>query len=638
MESETPTPRGVKCSNEKVADKTRQDFGAADPENSLVYEFTAGLEDAQDFDPFGGGATIEPGDLEPAAFPAKIPTIEAEQLCRRMAAYLRGWCANGIRWILAPEFKRRFAKRSGYSWRHVDDVFPQFQRYTTEFVFKRARLGRSTCILIHPKNRRHVLTLREARARLVGAIRSMAGKVRGRVGIGLDFLANFQRTTGLAPEHIFRAWQSLRRIDGLCAWWSGRKNGRKFYVEPVAKPDLGAGSAKNLPDSAAGFAGQVSHPENCRGISPLRGNRSENRAAFAAKRSPDEKSGSLRSQSFGVGEGTARPVGPHEPNENASDTAERSGCTSGEDVQTAPTCAAPPRGPCKPAFDARGSGAASGDSPENVHRGRPDSPANFRWKPALEPLHVCNRWLAPRKIRGKANFLAFVILQNMHADFPRVRFRPIHARNFAEDALRAGYLDSEICAAYRLGLDETQNSAAADVEHGERRDYWEAREQQRAGKLGMREPSQAVARAWLRLRADERSDAERWAAIFARSPAPMPRPAARSSGGENAAAGSPRSPRGETAAGSSSARENSSRETPAVVTAARPAVAAETPREDLPAPSPGLVRAHRDEHATFEQYLAACGVTLLELLKQPRAAQAEFVKGMRAWKATRQKK
>jgi hypothetical protein len=589
MESETPTPGRVKGSNEKVTDIFPREMPHP---AELRQAFADGQDDAPDCDPFGVG-DLTPEDLAPAPFPKKIPATSSENLLRRMAAYLHGWCANGIFWVLAPEFKRRFAKRTGYSWDHVHDVFPEFMRYTTEFVFKRARLGRSTCILIHPKNRKNVLTQREARARLVGAIRSMAAKVKGRVGIGLKFLENFAHQTGLAPEHVLRAWQSLRRIDGLSAWWGGRKSGRKFYVEPMR-------GEKNSSGASAGNAAQVSLPENTGGISPLRGNRSENSDAAASDRSQAGQCGSLRSHSGERGGGTAFGVASPDPITAPSDTSNRATPSSGADDQTAPTCAHPPGGACKPSSDARGSGAPSGEAPENLHRGPAENPQNFRWRSTAEPLQIGNRWISPRKLRGKANFLAFVVLQNFHAEFFRVRFRPAHARNFAEAALRAGFLDSEICAAYRLGLDETQNSAARDWHENIASD-------------GMREPSQAVARAWLRLRADERSDAERWAAIFAR----------------------PQCPRGDSAAGGLHAR--SSRAPAGEFRQVGPGLRVRIQKDDasqvapLPTPAPALVKAHRDEHATVEKYLAVRGMKLLDLLKLPRAEQAEFIRELREW-------
>jgi hypothetical protein len=604
MESETPRPRGVKCRNEKVADIFTRKIPETVGENP---DFAAGRADAAESDPFGVGE-LAPEDLAPAPFPQKIPAIECEKLCRRMAAYLHGWCANGIFWILAAEFKRRFAARTGYSWRHIDDIFPQFQSYTTEFVFNRARLGRSWCILIHPKNRKNVLTLREARARLVGAIRSFVSKARGRVGIGRKFLENFHAITGLAPEHILRAWQSLRRIDGLSAWWGGRKTGRKFYVEP--RP-LWHGE-KNSPEPGAGSAGQNSYPEIARGISPPSGGIDQKTAA--KPQDSGRSSGSLRSQPGEVGgEAAGSVVAEERP---LRDTPPRPGWSSSGDVSTAPAGAAQSTQPPKPGFDCHGFG---------------------RWKPARKPFRVGDRWVSAAKLQRKANFLAFGPLQNLHRDSWRVRFRPTTIPNFARSALEEGFADWQICAAYRRGLDACHQAAAKDQAAAENLDYWRARERVRAGEIGVREPSQAVAVAWEILRGDGRAPAERWAALFRGEVCPQKIFPVEKAAPENPHQRETAAP-GARAAAKGGRAPGPTYRTIAPGLRVRSQASPEVARVAATNPEPALLRALSREGVaaekplrTIEAYIKTRGLTMAELFQLPRPAQAAILAEARAW-------
>lgn len=490
-------------------------------------------------------AVKQSDDDSPEKFPQVIPDIESENLCRRFDGYLKGWFRNNVPCVLAAEFKRRFKKRTGYSWKHIDDVFPTFQRWSTNFRFQRQRLGRSTCVVITLRYRPMVLTTAEVRRRLVGAIRNHVAK-SGCAHVDRKFLENFHRLTGVSPEQIFYAWRTLRRIDGHRCRWRGRGNGVNFYVQ----------------------AGVISHPEIASGISPPTGGKDMKTSAALPPGLQGRSSSSLRSHQSSYSKdrlpGYARP----------------------KRIDRA-----------KP--------------PQNDH-------ACHRWKPVLEPLHVCNRWVSAARILRKANFLAFGPMQNLHSAFFRVRFGPMHARNFAEAALRMGFLDSEICAAYRVGLEETQASAARDWH-----DF--------GGGDGMREPSQAVARGWLRLRADERTDEARWAAIFRGEVSPeLGSPAARA---ESAAARSPE-PRGEFRAIAPGVRVRIPTPEPARLPTPDDYSAKIRAAARLPDPAPGLLRASMKEPKTFEKYLASRNFTIADVLKLPRAKQQEFVRAMHAWQKT----
>lgn len=404
----------------------------------------------------------------PTPFPEKIPDIASETLCRRIAGYLRGMMANGLPCVLAAELKRRYAKRSGYSLRHVDDVFPSFQKWATEFVFKKQRFGRSTCIVITRRHRPLVLTMAEIRRRLIGAICNHVAK-SGRAHVGHKFLENFHSLSGIPPERIFAAWHTIHRIEGYSVRWCGRRNGKFLEV----KFPRGLKSEK------------ISHPENASGISPLRGKRSENSGGCApgirngpAARSARDRAGGEGSQPGGFAPEAQRSATGSEPGPPADEADERI-----------------PYGR-----------HARGDPPQN---GYDEHGSLHRWRPVASPLHVCGRWVSAARITGKANFLVFGPLKNLHATFWRVLFRVPHARNFAVAALRAGFLDAQICAAYRHGLDVSEKSAVRDREAAGLEHEWHPRE-----------PSQAVSIAWEVLRKDGREDAARWADIFEGRAAP----------------------------------------------------------------------------------------------------------------------
>ncbi len=421
-----------------------------------------------------------------------------------------------------------------------------------------------------------MITKAEVRRRLIGAIRKHVAK-SGRLHVDRKFLENFHGLTGLPPEHIFYAWRTLRRIDGLSCRWRGRGNGVNFYVERSR-------------------AGKISHPENAAVISPLRGKDQKTGPGEPAG-FPDESSGPLRGQ---PGEGR---------------------------VETAP------------ASVHRGS-----DPPGRLAGGVPPPAGEWLSKPGdfgrfsgEIPLQVCNRWISARKIRAKACWLSFTVFLHLHTSRPRVKFGAIYARNFAVAALRAGFGDVEICAAYQVGLDEAQASAVKDVSKAEDRDYFKAREEQRAGSLGYREPSQVIARAWLRLRSDTRSDEERWADFFAGKPGKLPRQssavlhttasartgASSSSSAQNAAAGRWRTlgPGLRIRLTDAEIAENARRGEPGPLEQMKRAAKKQSDT------SPAVEKLQRRDHATFEAHLKARGMTVADLLKLSRAEQQAFVRG-----------
>ncbi len=516
------------------------------------------------------------------SFPGTIPDLECAELCRRFDGYLKGMFRNNLPCVLAAEFKRRFKKKTGLSWRHIDDIFPTFQKWSTNFRFKKQRLGRSTCIVITLRYRPLVLTTAECRRRLVGAIRNHVAK-SNRAHVDRKFLENFHSLTGLPAEQIFYAWRTLRRIEGCSCRWRGRGNGVNFYVEPSK-------------------AGQVSHPENASGISPLPGGKEMKTRSPLAPRFPDRSSGGRWPLQGGVGEDRAR-LSPPEPGEEGQEsTAPRPGSSPGGDFH-------------------RPSGLPRSEVNRSNRLGNDRVIA--RWKPARPPLHVGGRWIAAARILSKANFLAFGPLQHLHATFFRVRFGPMHARNFCEEALRAGFLDSEICAAYRVGLEETQKSATRDWRTDISFD-------------GIREPSQAVARAWLRLRADGRTDEQRWLAIFRGEVAPQLRSAGpRADSGAEGLRETVTSPASPAIAPSRSDYRQSAPGLRVRSDESQAELAQRRAAAKLPDPAPALIRvasrAHFSGSPTFENFLRMRKVTMPELLKLSRAEQQKFVREMHAW-------
>lgn len=560
------------------------------------------------------GGAAPPGD-----FPRELP-VELLNKVNRFNGYLEHTFENRKPYELMVHARKKFARKLGLSWDHVDRVSRAWMRWQTNFTISRERYtSRSTMIVIRKKYRSEVLTTAEVRRRLAGAIRNHVARW-GQAHIDRKFLENFHRLYGLPPEQIAAAWRSLRYIEGCKSHWKGVGRGENFYVE----------AQKNA---------QVSPRQFSRGISPPTGGKEMKTAALPP--SPEPQTDRARG---------AAP--PHPLTEKLENTTHRPGEPPGGDVQ-------------KPS----GWPEEEGDAPKPATNER----AFHRWKPSSIPLHVCDRWVSAARLGRKAFWLALNPLMRATTEFRGVRWSAGHAVNFAKSALAAGFLDSEICAAWRVGLEETQASARRDFEASEAR-------RDREGWVGdpwrPRELSQTVARAWLRLRADERSDEARWKEIFAgrANPAgkalsregakgakekPEEKPSSRAGSGaerSNADPAAPAAPRAETsAAGSAVVRP--SRPSPLRETSFRGVAGArvrQLPEErekpaakktrdiefpdgsiyTVPAKFPDTTPAAKramGEGATFERYLTLRGLVLDDLLKKSRAEQQKFVREMHAW-------
>ena len=620
MESETPSPGLVNSSDEKSSEDLTKagehDGGklAIDPKRRRVLEMLHAL-----------------GELEPDATPApsvqEVPDVEFAKLVRRIEGYCSGVFRNGLPCFLLVELIKRFAKRTGYSIKHTQDAARQWMKWTSKFTFRRQRLGRSTCVVIVPRVRRgEILTLSEIRRRLIGAIRNYVAKSGG-VKVGRKFLENFHKRYGLPPEEILHAWETIRWIDGCRCQWQGRGRKRVLRVlpEPAAlaashKRQMG-GRAKNLKTgNLPGLvAGLVSLPEIASGISPPSGG-NDLKTAASPSRLPDKSSSSLRSQPGEGGEGSPfRYAEPWktQPGAPAADFRIPSGTPRLGEI------------PRKPAEKDHGS---------------------YRWQPSAQPLRVCNRWISAAKLRAKANFLVFQPLLHAHAAAFRVRFRVQHALNFAEGALRAGFLDSEICAAYRSGLDTAQQMAARDFDAAANLDFWRAKERDRAAEF-TREPSQAVSEAWKILRADSRSDEDRWETIFRGDARPAFACGAANRAADHVETGANDGVNSRVQGNAAESRKLGWRvvgpglklramEPEPRAPAPKPARTAATTAKKIefgkdgavieykegPDLTPALSKASLKSPDTIEAHMQARGLTIDALLKLPRAAQQKFVR------------
>ncbi len=537
--------------------------------------------------------------LPPDEFPSEIP-VELLDLTRRFNRYVEGTFANGKLYERMVDARRKFKKATGFSWDHVDRMSRVFLKWSTNYKFSRERHGRSTYIYIRPKRRPLVLSTAEVRRRLVGAIVAHVARW-GHGHIDRKFLENFHSLHGLPPEQITHAWQTIKFVDGhKCRWKGGAGRGANLYVE----------RDKNS---------QVSPRQNRRGISPPTGGKEMKTGALP--QIPDPQT----DRAFAVGS-----LDP--PVKTQESIASRPGGPTGGDIH-------------EPSGRPEGEGMPA-EPPQSAR-------AFHRWKPCAKPLHVCDRWIPAARIRRKAFWMVFNPISAMHAAAPGVAWKPGYAVKFCREALELGFLDSEICAAWRVGLEDTQASAARDWDRiEERRDRagWVTEEWR------PRELSQCVARAWLRLRADERSDEERWSAIFSggakpagaalvaahsaktgAAPASVPPkapgalPAARAGTlGASAAPGQSGPPRGEfrTVAPGLRVRIDPAEEWQKKKAAAK----------KLPDLTPALARASLGEAVTFESYLKTRGLTLPEVLKMPRAAQQNFVREMHTWQKNRSEK
>jgi hypothetical protein len=573
-------------------------------------------------------------------FPREIPE-ELGKMVRRLNGYAHGCLAHGKPWESMKALRTKFARRTGYSWQHVDRASRVLMKWCTTLKFSRQRWGRSTVIVFSRRSSRLVLSTEEVRRRLVGAILKYVAK-SGECFVNRRFLENFHGRYPLPPEQILAAWRSLKRIEGCVIQWQQR--GRNRWLRVRLAPAAAVASYARQLGGRAKFsktltpaqldAARISLRQNASGISPLRGK--DQKTGAQAPRVPDRSSGSLRSPPGELGgdspPGTSRqdaPPGTRLPGEPPalpsarSDTTIRPGLAPSGDVQTSPRPFPLPAGEGNPWLAER---------------------KNAGWKSDPPPLHVCNRWVSGKRLRAKANFLAFGRFAAWHVTAPRVKFGPMHARNFAEQALRAGFGDGQICAAYRAGLDVTQREAERDQTMAEDRDYWAARENLRTADLGWREPSQVIAVAWRELHQDARTIAERWAHYFAAAPAPAARRAETGATAAVTARALPRAaPSQSGTAAPKPAREASRwrtigpglriRETdmqpepPRAPAAHRdPDMAKLPPLKKLPDTAPAVLSLSAKSPELLESHLKKRGLTVADLLKLSRAEQQAFVR------------
>ncbi len=548
-----------------------------------------------------GEINAEGETLPPEVFPSEIP-VDLLDITRRFNRYIEGTFANGKLYERMRDARVKFQKATGFSWDHVDRMSRVFMRWSTAYKFSRERHGRSTFIYIRPKRRPLVLSTAEVRRRLVGAIRNTVARW-GSAHIDRKFLENFHSLTGLPPEQITHAWRTIKFVEGCkCRWKGGTGRGANLYVE--GRPH-----------------GEVSLRQKRRGISPLRG---KDMKTAAWPHEPDHQT----DRAFGV-------ASPEPLAKTGESIAHRSGSPGGE-------------------ADSKPSGMPAGE-------GSPAKPplvprANHRWIPVRAPLQVCDRWVSAARLDRKVFWLVFNPLQTLTLAVAAVEWVPGYAVNFCREALEMGFLDSEICAAWQVGLEETKVSAARDfakIEEKRDRSGWVSEEWR------PRALSQTVARAWLRLRSDERSDEERWRAIFAGEVKPAaeklkaPRAAPRAeTGAERSsvtarAAGTPATSHGSGRAGSG-AGGSVRGEFRTIAPGLRVRIEGENPAGEwekkkaavrkLPDLTPALARASMGEAATFESYLKTRGMALADVLKLPRAAQQNFVREMHAWQKARSEK
>jgi hypothetical protein len=496
VESRTPKPGRVKGADAKIADNRVTQKAGSEWENVPP--------------PLSANPDLPEQDDEPEKFPVKvgrqrelpecsersgITGSQLEDYCRRLDGYAEGCFSHGKPWEMMARLKEKMQRKTRYSWDHIDRATRAWMQWTANFKFSRHRFGRSTCIVITQKRRPLVLSREEVCRRLVGAIRNYVAQ-SGRVHVDRKFLENFHARYGLPAEAILSAWRSIYRIEGLVCRWKGKGNGRKLYVQtPPAARDATAARQKPA---------KFSPRQNASGISPLRGKDRKTPATPEGFQSGSSSSAASQAWSGVAGRELGRET-----------HSARSPPTDGKDDQSR-----------------SGNGPSAGAIPKPLG----NDPLADHWPAAWKPLHVCDRWIGPAKLAGKTNLIVFRILAPMHETFRLVEWRQGYAWKFAAEAIASGFLDCEICAAYRTGLEQSQRDVMR--EDGAPRLSGRAREDGSWETLWVRDPrvpSQAISIAWNILRADERSDEERWSAIFrgdvtpagaalkpVRTPAPKP--------------------------------------------------------------------------------------------------------------------
>ncbi len=563
MESESPDPGRVKQSAKKFAHKLAANLPAQ----------CAG--EHSDVPPPDNSASPAPEllEAEPSPgekFPESIPANLLENCCRRFDGYAE--YIGQKPWELMSVLKVKLQKKTKLSADHIDRASRHWMKWTANFRFKKHRFNRSTCIVITRVNRPLILTRAGVRRRLVGAIENYVEKA-GVAYVNRKFLENFHHRYGLPPEAIFYAWAKLYRIEGCLCHWQGAGNGKTFVV---MTPETAARKTARRQKTA-----RVSHRHFTSGISPLRG--IDRKTTAPPVRSQTESSSSAASPAW---PGDARRDFPEES------TANRSPPTPGEDDQSTAATAAPGPDPPKPLG--------------NDH-------ACDHWPAVWKPLHVCGRWIGPTRLDRKTRFLVFGVLEPMHERFQLVEWRPGYAWRFVAEAIAMGFLDSEIVAAYRTGLEESNRAAVKD---GPPR--LTAREDgAQVWQRDRRVPSQAIAIAWRILREDTRSDEERWAAIFRGEVAPA--------GEKLKTARSTTAPK--------TARKRAPAPAPAPPPPEKPAadpkaeeIAAIFDSTTTPAMQRQLLRLDAKLNPTFEAHMKARGLDTAALLRLSRGEQQKFVR------------
>lgn len=393
----------------------------------------------------------------------EIPDYRTRDLFARFLGYLAGAFRSGARYLWQRDLLRSFAAssrrrgRMGYSLTHVEDAFPAFKRWCRSFRFTMEHIGRSWRAKVEPAFAGERGGA-EIAARLCGAVRATVA-ARGRCHCGAEFLRKFAALTKLPAAAVVAAWDRIRAIDGLRVRWRGVGNGRKFVASP---------EPKNTRRDAAQICG-ISPPPTSGVFSGLK--TEENKQAPRGDASRQDS-----------------PLAPLAPGRVGEGSAP--GCARPASV--APGSARAGEG--RP--DAEGTPGRADDATQ-AHAAESAQPSTDR------PFHVCNRWIAPRKLRGFARWLAFGPLQTLHREFPLVVFRPGHALKFATEAAAFGFSRDEIVAAWRAGVARSHDDALD-------RDRLPG-----GGYAAAREPSAAKVYAVRELARDRRTWRERWAALLA---------------------------------------------------------------------------------------------------------------------------
>jgi hypothetical protein len=470
--------------------------------------------------------------------------VRLSEMCLRINGYLNGCFARGARFIIWDKhrFCRAIRGAKPRKVSHIEQAMTAFRKTSSNWIFQeiyyrgpgQTRTHRRIKIL--PAGRGLGPTQLETTTRFLAYV-TRAVKLNGSVKVDRAFLVQFWQTTGLPEEWIRIAWQRMIKLRGYRVKWRGRGNGRKAVVSMPYFPR--------------------------RSSSPY-GEKIKNRGARCA---PDFLQGNA-----------SGPIGPTggEPNQDGAAIAAPDGGS--------PTPLPPPPGAGNPPATRRTAWGPPSGAAED--RGSPRCYANGVGPP---PLFLAGRWISTKRTKRKAAWLAVCRLRPLHDGF-RVRWRFAHSCNFALRALRDGYREETIVAAWGDAIARSHEDAC-DHDLRERPDPEKPHP--------LREPSAAVVYAWGILRVDKRSPAERWAEIFAADPRP-------------ARAAYP---------------NRSSRPAP-------------KPRRSKPAPNPPpadgsgplkgaaavLGSEKLAEQRSIEAHLSAAGLTLAQLLKMGRPEQAAFVR------------